>query len=354
MKTPVATSLMGGPGCRRAVRFWPLWMLLGILLAAPVNSWAMSLADVIELSRAGYSDEQLIELIQITHARFQLDAESVITLKKAGVSPTVVKALIEAGAPRSPSSPPPGAPDDSSTTDTIEGAESHSDPDHTPGEHEASPQHTSRSSRAFVLESGPFSSYPFEETGMGHHQHHALAVRGLPILILRSEAGHHSVSERAREVTGRLNRAVVDRPGGFFVAMGEPDVAVWYRTGASDPAVRILEVDRGDVVAYQRRSLGPVSRKRLAAYWAALISDYTQLFVLGRAPTELTRSHLGETLDRIYEELRYATAEETGALPGETRVMLEVLDHLTGEDKEHLLELATRLPAEFGENREMP
>jgi hypothetical protein len=181
-----------------------------------------------------------------------------------------------------------------------------------------------------------------------------LAVRGLPILILRSEAGHHSVSDRAREATGRLNRAVVDTPGGFFVAMEEPDVAIWYRTGASDPAVRILEVDRGDVVAYQRRSLGPVSRERLAAYWAALLSDYTQLFVLGRAPTELTRSHLGETLDRIYEELRYASVEETGALAGETRVMLKILDHLTGEDKEHLLELATRVPAEFGENREMP
>ncbi len=354
MKTPVAMSPMGGPSGRRAARFWLLWMVLGILLAAPQSGWAMSLADVIELSQAGYSDEQLIELIQITHARFQLDADHVITLKKAGVSETVVEAMIEAGAPRSTSSPPPGAPDDSPTTDTIEGAEPHSALGHTPGEHEPSPQHTSRSSRAFLLESGPFSSYAFEETGMGHHQHHALAVRGLPILILRSEAGHHSVSDRAREATGRLNRAVVDRPGGFFAAMGEPDVAVWYRTGASDPAVRILEVDRGDVIAYQRRSLGPVSRERLAAYWAALLSDYTQLFVLGRAPTELTRSHLGETLDRIYEELRSSSVEETGAPPGETRVMLEVLDHLTGEDKEHLLELATRLPAEFGENRQVP
>lgn len=349
MKTPVARSPMGGPRPRRAVRFWLPCMLLGLLLAVPQSNWAMSLADVIELSRAGYSDEQLIEVIRITQARFQLDADDVITLKKAGVSETVVKALIEASAVRSPSPspPPPRAPDHFPTTEAIEDAEHH-------GEHEPAPQHTARSSRAALLEDGPFSSYAFEETGMGHHLHRALAVRGIPILILRSEAGHHSVTDRAREATGRLNRAVVDRPGGFFVAMGEPDVAVWYRTGASDPPVRILELSRGDVIAYQRRSLGPVSRQRLAAYWAALLSDYTQLFVLGRAPTELTRSHLGETLDRIYEKLRSSSVEETGAPPDETRVILEVLDHMTGEDKEHLLELATRVPAEFGENREVP
>ena len=93
MKTPVTTPPMGGSSGRRAVLFWPLWMLLGILLAAPQSSWAMSLADVIELSRAGYSDQQLIELIQITHARFQLDADSVITLKKDSLSVSAKSSL---------------------------------------------------------------------------------------------------------------------------------------------------------------------------------------------------------------------------------------------------------------------
>ena len=128
---------------------------------------------------------------------------------------------------------------------------------------------------------------------------------------------------------------------------------MWYRTTLSDPPLRILSVGRGDVIAYQRRSLGGVSKDRLAAYWAALLNDYTQLFLYARPPRELVGLHLGEALSHVYEQLSSPSEEDSEASLDETTMVLRVLDHLTGEDKEHLLELATRLPAEFREDVEV-
>ena len=351
----------GGGRFRCRPSCWSRWALLGALLATPQAASGMSLSDVIQLSQAGYSDEQLIELIQVTQARFQLDADTVITLKKAGVSETVVLTLIEAGPPVARASAEAIPPDEPRITDRTSAAEAHGhtpgadDPSHgTTGSHRSSapapaPEYGGPSSRASLMEDDLFSSYAFAEEDMGTHLHYALAVRGLPILILRSEANHPSVLTRAREVTRRLNQAVAEKPGGHFLVIDEPEPAVWYRTGASDPPLHILDVGYGDVVAYQRHSWGPVSEHRLADYWAALLSDYTQLFVFGRAPTELTGSHLGDNLSRIYAELASSTSE----VADETTAVLEVLDHLTTDFKEHLIELATRVPAQFRDNREI-
>lgn len=101
------------------------------------------------------------------------------------------------------------------------------------------------------------------------------------------------------------------------------------------------------MVAYQTRSLGEVSGERLAAYWAALLNDYTALFLFGLPPRDLTGLHIGETLERVYEELSSASkSDEPGMAHAST---LALLDHLAAEDKEHLLELAARVPAEFGQ-----
>ena len=333
-------------------------ILFALLLAVPTSSWAISLYDVVQLSGEGYSDEQIIKLINVTHARFELDADRLVTLKEAGVSESVIQALIKAS-PTAPASFPETAPTgDLRLTDPAEAHRAESShgqdpaPTVTPSAYRSSPHF-----RASAVQEGPFSSYPFEESGMGHgdsHQHYALAVEGLSVLILRSEAGRRTIAERAREVTGLLNQVTNEKPGGLFFASREPDAAVWYRTTAYDPPLRILRLGRGDVIAYQRRSLGAVSKERLAAYWAALLNDYTQLFIYGRAPRELVELHLGEALSRVYEQLSSPTEEETDTSLDETTMLPRVLDHLTGEDKEHLLELATRVPAEFRENAEVP
>jgi len=317
------------------------------LLVAPSSSWAISLDDVVRLSQKGYSDELIIELIDDTGARFQLDADGLVTLKEAGVSERVIQALIEATA-TDPSEP--FRTGDSEVTETeTHGAESS-------GGHGHAPTVTPTAHRS-TLRGGPFSSHPFEESNMGHggsHQHYALAVRGLSILILRSETGYRTIAERAGEVTLLLNHVMNEQRSGLFFASGEPEPAVWFRATATDPPLRILNVGRGDVIAYQRRSVGAVSKDRLAAYWAALLNDYSQLLIHRRAPRELVELHLGEALSHVYQKLSSPDEEETkSSLDGTARV-LRVLDHLTAEDKEHLVELATRVPAEFRTSEEAP
>ncbi len=157
MRTASPTQMDGG----QAVRRWSVgrsarWILFAFWLAVPTVSWAISLYDVVRLSQHGYSDEQIIELIDDTGARFQLDADSLVTLKEAGVSERVIQALIEATA-TDPSEPIRTG--DSEVTETAEahGAESSRGhgpaPTVTPTAHHLSP-----ASLASRLREGPFSS----------------------------------------------------------------------------------------------------------------------------------------------------------------------------------------------------
>ncbi len=348
MITALPTQTDGSQvGARYAIGRCARWILFALLLVAPSSSWAISLDDVVRLSQKGYSDELIIELIDDTGARFQLDADGLVTLKEAGVSERVIQALIQATA--TDPSDPIGTGDSEVTETETHGAESS-------GGHGHAPTVTPTAHRS-TLRGGPFSSHPFEESNMGHggsHQHYALAVRGLSILILRSETGYRTIAERAREVTLLLNHVMNEQRSGLFFASGEPEPAVWFRATATDPPLRILNVGRGDVIAYQRRSVGAVSKDRLAAYWAALLNDYSQLLIHRRAPRELVELHLGEALSHVYQKLSSPDEEETkSSLDGTARV-LRVLDHLTAEDKEHLVELATRVPAEFRTSEEAP
>lgn len=320
------------------------------LLFVPQPALGLNLYDIVQLTKAGYADLQIIELVRATGSRFALDATSVARLKQAGVSEDVIEALIEARAPDpqeawSEGPLEPGLPE-------ADRAHLHPPAD-VGGPLEAVPKPTEpRGPRPAALPGGAgegaktFSSFPFEETGSGHsasHQHYILTVNEVPVLVLRSEAGFPRIADRVEQAVRRLNQLARSPEGHFFVP--QSDASVWYRDTASD-SVRILEVSRGDVIAYQQRSLGNVSATRLAAYWAALLNDYTQLFVFGRPPTELVGLHLGETLGRIHAELT-ASAEKAPASEILATRLRGILDHLSADEKEHLIELRERIPAEF-------
>jgi hypothetical protein len=315
---------------------------------------AISLYDIVQLSRAGKSDAEIISLIETTQARFVMDAKTVTELKKAGVSERVIQALIQAG-------PPPEQEEQQQEQDVAPTpAEGREPPGRSRPESEAwrgydapppgasrdkwlgpAPSGTGRGSGGAV-----FGSFPFEETGLGHgtdHDHFAVSMAGIPVLLLRSEAGHRSVAERATEAAARLSRAI-KAPGGRFFPVSRPHPGVKYRS-PSGSEEEVLDVSRGDVIAYQRRSVGPVSSERLAAYWSALLNDYTGLLV-GEAPTELATLHLGESLERLQRDLRSRRRRE-GAANASEETFLGVVDHLPTEDKDHLIELALRIPAEF-------
>ena len=66
--------------------------------AAPAA--AVSIRDLVELSRAGLSDEVLVALIEADETDFALDAPKILELRQAGVSERVITAMLESGRSR--------------------------------------------------------------------------------------------------------------------------------------------------------------------------------------------------------------------------------------------------------------
>jgi hypothetical protein len=69
---------------------------------------AVTLREIVELTRAGLSDEVLLALIEIDQRVFPVDPDTLKMLKDAGVSPAVIVAIVKSG--RTPKSQPEPAP----------------------------------------------------------------------------------------------------------------------------------------------------------------------------------------------------------------------------------------------------
>ena len=70
-------------------------LVLGLCLSQSVA--ALSLYDIIELSRNGYGEDEIARLIAVTETRFDLDVDSLRTLTAAGVSEPVIREMLQAG-----------------------------------------------------------------------------------------------------------------------------------------------------------------------------------------------------------------------------------------------------------------
>jgi hypothetical protein len=82
-----------------------------LLLAGTVGrADALTIRDVIELTKAGISEEVLLALIDVDGGVYANDAATLKTLKEAGVSDRVMVALVRSGRERRVPDPPPPAP----------------------------------------------------------------------------------------------------------------------------------------------------------------------------------------------------------------------------------------------------
>jgi hypothetical protein len=88
---------------RRLLTVTAVTIAIAISFASQAN--ALTVRDVIELSRAGVSDQVLLALIDVDHRVYTLDAGAVKEMKNAGVSDAVLLAMIHAG--REPASAAP-------------------------------------------------------------------------------------------------------------------------------------------------------------------------------------------------------------------------------------------------------
>jgi hypothetical protein len=81
-------------------------LLLSCAWATP--AFAVSLRDLVELSRAGVGDEVLVALIDIEPGPFQVSAEQVLQLRAAGLSDRVIARLIRHKQPVQAAAAPDG------------------------------------------------------------------------------------------------------------------------------------------------------------------------------------------------------------------------------------------------------
>lgn len=86
--------------------------IVALLCVGSARLEAVSVRDIIELSRAGLSDEILLALIETDKTIFTLSNEQLIDLKKNGVGDRVIIAMLEQGRkpPKVESPAPPAAP----------------------------------------------------------------------------------------------------------------------------------------------------------------------------------------------------------------------------------------------------
>jgi hypothetical protein len=74
-----------------------LFACVAVLTLSAARAEAVSVRDVIELSKAGMGDPVLLALIEVDHSVFAIDTATLKQLKQAGVSEAVIVAMIRSG-----------------------------------------------------------------------------------------------------------------------------------------------------------------------------------------------------------------------------------------------------------------
>ena len=307
-------------------------LVLVLALATSPPALALTVVDVIQLSQKGYSDRQIVELIEATSSAFELEAEDLPRLKQLGVSEPVIRAMLErlpaeTAGPRHhdrPSGGPEGA--------AAEPASDHEHERTGSGKVASSDSSSSPADRLFSYQS-------FPEKQAGHHLHFALALSGVKLIILRDEAGHSSVEDRARDVALRLEVARARGDGVFHPVLGGRQATVAFRGGPGQQTLAVLTVTAGDAQAYERRSGRRVDPNLLAAYWADLLTDFWAIN-LGKPPSRLLALHDGDSLGLLYQALK--NTEDEGGLRIE-----EAAKRLTSSVQHHLERLASAVPSDY-------
>jgi hypothetical protein len=96
-----------------------LWASVIVLALSAGRADALTVREVIDLSKAGLGDSVLLALIEVEHSVFPIDTATVKELKAAGVSDTIIVAMIRSGRERPVEPPPVPAPPPISESQTA-------------------------------------------------------------------------------------------------------------------------------------------------------------------------------------------------------------------------------------------
>ena len=297
---------------------------------------ALTVYDVIQLSSKGYSDQDILTLIEATDSAFALKAEDIPRLIDLGVSETVIQAMLKA---RHVETPARSSDESTQLEPGVPPAIDH----HGLGKSDSKSAATASSvyiaSRKGTARKG-FKAEPFEEAAAGGHHHRVLTLSGMQLFVLRDEGQYPSVAARGNAVVSRLEEAASLGRGMFQPAHIAGRDAVIFSEREGLRSVVIVSVSVHDAYTYQRRSGRRVSPELLAAYWSALLSDYWSIVIIDEPPARLTSIHEGDALQALYERFAASGASERSQ-PG------DILRSLPRQEREHLFRLATTLPPKF-------
>lgn len=84
--------------------------LIGVFVAvaafAPATASALTVRDIVELTRAGLGEETLLALMEVDPSVFPIDTETLKSLKAAGVSERVIVAMVRSARTSAPAAEP--------------------------------------------------------------------------------------------------------------------------------------------------------------------------------------------------------------------------------------------------------
>ena len=86
------------------------FLVLPLMTLFPLPASALTVRDVVELTRAGLGEDIILALIEVDPSVFPIDAATLKTLKAAGVGERVIVAMIRSGRTQPPLSTEPVAP----------------------------------------------------------------------------------------------------------------------------------------------------------------------------------------------------------------------------------------------------
>ncbi len=315
------------------VRRVSVGVLALIAFSAP-PAFALSVFDTIQLSKRGYSDQAIIDLIEATDSAFDLEAEDLPRLKQLGVSEPVIRAMLERAVSAGEAEAAAAAHETGGVRKSKPSG-THADVVQTPPHDRAHRASTPRSDSRF-------SAYPLLEARGGGHFHVVLALDGLDLLVLRDEGGYASIETRGRAVIERLQEAWAAGRGRFRAQPAASGAQVVFRDGAEEAKqqmIRVLTVSARDAHAYELRSGRSVTPDLLARYWADLFSDFWAV-AHGEPPERLLTLHEGEAL-RVLREALAQLDEPDGTLGAAAELVPSSTRH-------HLERLARTVPVEYG------
>jgi len=319
-------------------------VILLVLLCLPIApAMTLNIYDVVELSRGDYSDSEIVGIIEATESVFELTSEDVTGLKNLGISPQVIKIMMQRS----------NVTKELAAGPIIDPFESASEVSDQAATHEAEPADEKYPVNPFSISStprstaipAPFSINHVREDASGEHQHFTVDLYGVRLLVLRDEGRYATLEDRARAIALRLDEARRAGQGKFRAihVNGEEVVVFQDDTGALD--ISILTVSGSDVIAYDVRSEQRVTADLLAMYWSALFNDYWNIAFQRQPPEQLRHLHRGEALMLLYAVVRNTPDDEEFSLE-------RGVQQLPKSIQKHLGRLAYAVPEDFEESDE--